>query len=115
MPKDSSYMEYIMHDILGHIDGVSAKSMFSGWGIYLDGVIIGIIAEGEFYMKANKEAVIKYKKQGLYPFTYTGHKGKIHELAYMSVPLETLEDRDKITERVYESFDISKKAKKDSK
>jgi TfoX/Sxy family transcriptional regulator of competence genes len=54
----------------------------------------------------------KYKKLGLYPFTYTGNKNKVYEMSYMNVPIETLEDREKIKERIYESYEISKKSKK---
>lgn len=112
MPRDNSYKDYIVEDVLGHIDGITSRAMFSGHGIYLDGVIVGIIAEGELYLKANKELVAKYKKEGLHPFTYTGNKNKVYEMAYVSVPLETLEDREKIQERIYESFEISKNKKK---
>ncbi len=112
MPTDSSFMEYILYDVLGHIEGITAKAMFGGWGIYLDGVIVGLIAEGEFYLKADKELVAKYKKEGLYPFTYSGNKGKIYEMSYMSVPEEILNDKEGIEARVFESFEISKKSKK---
>ncbi len=86
--------------------------MFGGFGIYLDKIIVGIIVEGELYLKADKELMEKYKKDGLYPFTYEGKKGKTITMSYMSVPIETLEDREAIKERVYESFDISKRNKK---
>lgn len=54
MPQDSSFKDYIVEDVLGHIDGISSRAMFGGWGIYLDKVIVGIIAEGELYLKADK-------------------------------------------------------------
>ncbi len=111
MPKDSSYMEYIVGDVLGHISGITAKSMFGGWGIYQDGVIIGIIVDGELYLKATKELVEKYKKEGLYPFTYSKGDGKKYEMAYVSVPLDVLEDREKINDRIQESYKISSSAK----
>lgn len=111
MPKDSSYMEYIVGDVLGHLDGITVKSMFGGWGIYRDGIIIGIIAEGELYLKATKELVQKYKREGLYPFTYSKDDGKTYEMAYVSVPLEVLEDREKMNARIDESYQISLQTK----
>ena len=112
MPKDSSYKDYIVEDVLEHVGDVTARSMFGGWGIYLNGVIVGIIAEGELYLKATKELVMEYKKQGLYPFTYDKGDGKTYEMAYVSVPIETLEDREAIKERVMESYEISLQTKK---
>ncbi len=108
MSKDTSYVEYIVHDVLGHISGITAKAMFSGWGIYLDGAIIAIIADGELYFKANKELKEKYKDQGCYPFSYD-RNGKIVEMSYMSVPEEILEHPEKIDQRVYESYELSNK------
>jgi TfoX/Sxy family transcriptional regulator of competence genes len=46
------------------------------------------------------------------PFTYSGNKGKIYEMSYMSVPEEILNDKEAIEARVMESFEISKKSKK---
>jgi TfoX/Sxy family transcriptional regulator of competence genes len=110
--KDTSYRDYIVEDVLGHIEGITARGMFSGWTIYLDGVVIGLIAEGEFYLKADKELVLKYKKEGLYPFTYTKKDGKTYEMACVNVPIETLEDREKVRERVMESYGIGLNSKK---
>jgi DNA transformation protein len=112
MPRDNSYKDYIVEDVLGHIDGITSRAMFGGHCIFLDGKAVGLIAEGEFYLKADKETMAKYKKEGLYPFTYTGNKNKVYEMAYMNVPIETLEDREKIEARLYESFEISKRTKK---
>ena len=111
MKRDSEYKDYIVEDILGHISGISARAMFSGWGIYLNKVVVGIIAEGELYLKADSETVLKYKKLGCYPFSYP-RNGKIVDLAYMSVPIETLENREAIQERIYESYEISVRKKK---
>lgn len=112
MAKDTSYMEYIVYDVLGHIEGITARSMFSGWGIYLNKVIVAIIADGELYCKADTPLVAKYKKEGLYPFTYTGNKNKVYEMAYVSVPEETLEDKDAMTDRIMESYEISLRSQK---
>jgi len=111
MSQDSSFKDYIVEDVLGQIDGISSRAMFGGWGVYLNKVIVGIIAEGELYLKADKELMEKYKKEGLYPFTYTGNKNKVYEMSYVNVPLETLEDKEKIEKRIYESFEISKRVK----
>lgn len=110
MKRDSEYKDYIVEDVLGHISGISARGMFGGWGIYFDKVIVGIIAEGELYFKADSEMVLRYKKVGYYPFSYD-RDGKIIEMNYMSVPVETLESRELIKERIMESYEISLKSK----
>lgn len=106
MKRDSEYKDYIVEDVFGHIPGISARAMFGGWGIYLDKVIVGIIAEGELYLKADPQTVIKYKKLGCYPFSYD-RDGKIIEMNYMSVSLEVLENKELIKERINESYEMS--------
>lgn len=112
MARDTSYRDYILYDVLGHIDGITDRAMFGGWGIYKDGLIIGIIAEGELYLKADKESVKLLTLQGCYPFSYKGKDGKEMTMTYMSVPEETLENQDIIEARVMNSFVISMGSKK---
>ena len=111
MSRSDSFKDYIVEDVLGHIDGITSREMFGGYCIFLDRLAVGLIIDGELFLKADKELVAKYKKEGLYPFTYTGNKNKVYEMAYVNVPIETLEDREKIEARLYESFEISKKSK----
>jgi DNA transformation protein len=120
MSRDNSFRDYIVEDILGHIAGITSKAMFSGHGIYLDGLIVGLIIDGTFYLKADAKTMIKYEQEGCEPFAYergptskaTEGRGKIITMSYMSVQEETMEDREKMEERIYESYEISKKSKK---
>jgi len=106
MTRDNSFVQYITEDILGHIEGITSRAMFSGHGIYLDGIIVGLIIDGEFYLKTDKNT------KGLGESFEYDRNGKIVTLPYAVVPIEILEDREKIEERIYESFEISKKGKK---
>ncbi len=115
--SNEGFTNYIVEDVLGHVERITSRGMFSGHGVYLDGVIVGLIIDGTFYLKADEEIMRKYEKEGCEPFRYEREaKGKIKSktitMSYMSVPIETLEDREAIKERVYESFEISKNAKK---
>lgn len=104
--KDNSYVEYIVYDVLGHIDGLTAKKMFSGAGVYLDGSIVALVIDGELYFKSNAELMAKYAALGCHPFTYD-RNGKLVTMSYMSATEEMLENREIMTERVYESYDVS--------
>ena len=119
MSKNNSFKDYIVEDVLGHIDGITSKPMFSGHGIYLDGVIVCLIIDGEFYLKTDKKTKPARPHDnsgagggGLGEAFQYDRKGKMVALPYAIVPIEILEDREKIEELIYTSFDISKKAKK---
>ncbi len=106
--KTNEFADYIIYDVLGHIERITAKKMFSGYGIFLDKKITAIIAEGELYFKADLKLKEKYKSLGHYPFTYD-RKGKTIEMSYMSVSVEELENREAISVRVVEAFGVLKK------
>ncbi len=108
MAKDDSFSQYILLDVLGHIDGITAKKMFSGYGIFLDGAIIAIIADGVLYFKADQKLKEKYLSLDCHPFTYN-RNGKTVEMSYMSATEDMLENRECISERAYESYEISNK------
>jgi DNA transformation protein len=117
MPRDNSFKDYIVEDVLGHIEGISSGGMFGGHGIYLDGVIVGLIIDGEFYLKTDKKTKglgeqFKYERNPPAHKATDGQRGKIVSLPYAIVPIEILEDRDKMEERIYESFEISERKKK---
>jgi len=109
MARDEGFVEYITEDVLGHIDGISRKVLFSGYGIYLDKVIVGIVIDGTFYTKTNKELMEKYKEEGCEPFCYKRPDGKVVTMPYVSVPLDVLEDKEKMSDRIYESFHLTQK------
>ena len=70
MPKDRSYLDYILGDVLKDLSRVSAKPMFGGWGLYLDGIIFGIVIDGELYAKVADADLAELKRLGSRPFAY---------------------------------------------
>ena len=108
MKKDNSYTEYIVYDVLGHINGISTKPMFSGTGIYLDGVIVAFVTGGELYFKCDDILREKYLKEDCHTFTFNKN-GKEIELCYISANEDMIENRETMSDRIYESYGIVNK------
>ena len=53
MNKDQSFHDHVVRDLFVHIPDITSRAMFGGWGLYQDGVIFGIIADGELYFKVD--------------------------------------------------------------
>ena len=49
---------------------VHAKAMFGGYGLYLDGVIFGLIADDRLFFKVDDDSRATFAKAGGEPFTY---------------------------------------------
>lgn len=67
-----------------------ARRMFGGWGIYLDGLMCGLVADGQLYLKTDATTRTEFEAAGSAPFVYTGQKRPI-TMSYWSVPEAALE------------------------
>lgn len=106
------YHDYVVHDVLGHIEGITSRAMFGGYGLYLQGTIFGIITDiDELRFKVSDENRAQYEALGSTPFEYTGHKDKkVTVMSYYLVPEEVQEDRERVAEWVLQSAALSKKS-----
>jgi DNA transformation protein len=70
MPAPSALLEYLL-DQLAPIGQPQGRRMFSGHGLYLDGLFIGIIADETLYLKADELSQPVFQAAGVVPFTYS--------------------------------------------
>ncbi len=108
----NDFHDYVMQDVLGHIRGVSSRAMFGGHGIYKDGVVFAIIADGELYFKVDDSNRKDYEAAGSKPFCYSAKDRKRVTMSYWEVPASVMEDADEIELWVERSAKISRKKKK---
>ena len=93
MPVSNEEKEFVTHvvDLMQSIGPVRAKGMFGGHGIFLEGLMFGLIADSVLYLKVDKETENEFKARGLEAFTYN-KKGKEFKMSYYQAPEEALED-----------------------
>ena len=88
--SEKEFSRFIV-ELMQSIGPVNAKAMFGGYGIFLNGLMFGLIADSVLYLKADKETEIGFKARGLEAFTYN-KKGKEYKMSYYQAPEEALED-----------------------
>lgn len=89
---------------------VAARRMFGGFGVYLDGVMFGLIGWNQLYFKVddgNREA---YERAGMAPFTYQG-KTKPVSLSYWGVPDDVFDDPGRLAEWAESALAAARRAK----
>ena len=57
-------------DLMQGIGPVYSKRMFGGYGIFLEGLMFGLIAENTLYLKADEATRPSFEEQDLLPFAY---------------------------------------------
>ena len=92
MPSSSEEKEFTSYvvDFMQSIGPVNAKAMFGGYGVFLDGLMFGLVAGSVLYLKIDKETENEFKTKGLEQFTYN-KKGKELKMPYYQAPEEALE------------------------
>ncbi len=105
----NDFVDYLVQDLLSGLEGVKARAMFGGHGLYLDGDIFGIVADDTLYFKVGDSNRRKYRDAGSRQFTYT-NRGKEVALPYWEVPPDVLDDREQIALWAQESSRLSRKS-----
>lgn len=88
----TEFADYVV-DLLQGIGPVTCKSMFGGFGIFLDGIMFGLIADGQLYLKVDQDSRAAFDELDLPTFTF--HKaGKPMQMSYRLAPDEMFESMD---------------------
>lgn len=91
-PRSSPEQDYAQHclELLHTLGACNARRMFGGYGIYLDGLMFGLIAYERLYLKVDGRSEPQWQAAGGEPFVYDG-KGKPVKMSYYTPPAEALE------------------------
>ena len=86
--RDASLLEFVL-DQLSTLEGVDARRMFGGHGLYLDGEFFGMVWKGRAWFRTDGRSRERYRARGAKPFPMGGAGA---EKSYWSVPEDVLED-----------------------
>jgi DNA transformation protein and related proteins len=75
---------------------VVVRRMFGGAGIYADGTMFGLVADGVIYLKADELNVPAFERENLPPFTYETKDGKRGVMSYRRMPERLYDDPDEL-------------------
>jgi DNA transformation protein len=77
-------------ELLSSVGTPSARRMFGGHGLRVDGVFVALIAFERLYLKADDTSRPQFAAAGCEPFVYTG-KGKPVTMSYWTVPPQAMD------------------------
>lgn len=90
MAKQNEFVTYLL-ELLEPLGPVQARAMFGGFGIYLKGIMFGLVADGTLYFKVDERNRPDYEERGLGPFTYQRGTSKF-AMSYYRAPAEAVDD-----------------------
>ena len=92
---------------------VTARAMFGGAGLYLDGVIFAIIVDGALYFKVDDENRPEYEAAGSGPFV--PFPDKPYAMSYYRVPPKVMADGGALNEWARRAWEASRRGNKRKK
>src|SRR6476660_5338337 len=95
MAISKDFLDFLMDQLhgLGHI---THRRMFSGAGLYCDGVIFALVLREVLHFKVDDGNRAAYQAEGLTPFTYLARGKPVVMNAYWRVPERLFDDPDEM-------------------
>lgn len=106
MTISASYLE-MLRDLLAPLGDLRIKKMFGGASIYVDAVIVALVADDTLYFKADARTQKRYEAEGLGPFTYEG-KTRPFSMSYWRVPERLFDEPDELLEWASEALNVAR-------
>jgi DNA transformation protein len=77
---------------------VTVRRMFSGAGVFADGLMIALVVDGVVYLKADDSFIPLFQREGQTPFSYKTKDGKRTLNSYWRMPERLYDEPDKLAE-----------------
>jgi DNA transformation protein and related proteins len=117
MAVSPGYKEYIL-DLLAGVDGVFARAMFGGVGLYVDDTMFGLITSTDrFYFRVdeiNQPDFEAADSEQFIPFEDDPKKNQMR-MPYFEVPVDILEDEEELTRWSKNAWEAARRNKKPKK
>jgi len=104
-----------IRDLFAQFRPVTVRRMFSGAGLYCDGVMFGLVVRGTIYLKADATSSADFVREGSGRFTYTRGKAagraSEHALPYWRLPDRLYDDPDELAAWAERALAIAQRQK----
>lgn len=97
MPNTRDFVAHVL-EMMRPTASATARAMFGGHGVYVDGRIVGIIVNDELYLKTDATTLPAFTALGLEPFRYSKADRDAVAMGYHRAPDDALESPEAMRE-----------------
>ncbi len=105
MPVSDDFREFVLEQ-LAPSGRVSARPMFGGVGLYLEGLFFALIDDDTLYFKTDDSNRARFESAGSRPFCPFPDRPE-KSMAYWQVPVEVLEDSEALAAWAREAKNVA--------
>ena len=95
-----------LHDVFRRFGAFEIRRMFSGHGLFRDGIMFALVVRETLYLKADEGTVAHFLERSLPPFEYQ-RQGRTATLPYHRAPEEIFEDADVAAQRASRAWEAA--------
>ncbi len=85
-----------LRDLFSKFRPVDVRRMFSGAGIFADGLMFALVVDDVIYLKAGEENAPDFDREGLPPFQYRRKAGHRAVMSYRRMPERLYDDPEEL-------------------
>jgi DNA transformation protein and related proteins len=109
MSVTPSFRSFILEQLGRSVQGIRARSMFGGVGIYGGELFFGLIDDDVLYFKVDDSTRPDFESRGMDPFRPFGEDGEV--MQYYRVPDDLLEDAEALGQWAGEALMAARRAR----
>jgi DNA transformation protein len=109
VPVNSSFQALVLDQLGRVIQGIRARPMFGGVGIYSGEIFFALIADDTVYFKVDESTRADFEARGMGPFRPFGDESGT--MKYYQLPEEILEDPEVLRPWAEKAISIARKKK----
>ena len=113
MTASAPYIEWLK-DVLRPLGAIAVRRMFSGAGVYCDGVMFAIINGDQLYLKTDSVGAAAFAAEGQSPFVYATKRGSGQLKSYWQAPDRLSDDSDDLIAWARRALVIARRAAADA-
>lgn len=87
-----------IQELFAEFGAVNMRRMFGGAGLYADGVMFGLILDGQIYLKTDAATAKTFEREGCASFEYGTKTGKRAIMSYWRLPDRLYDDPNELAE-----------------
>jgi len=111
MPKQTDFTIWVVEQ-LAPLGAIRVRSMFGGFGVYVDDLFFAIIDDDVLYFKTDEMNREHFVKAGTEPFRYPAKDGTMTAMSYFSAPEIALDDQDELLDWARLGLDAALRARR---
>ena len=87
-----------LSELFASFGPIAVRRMFSGAGVFADGLMIALVVDSVIYLKADDSFVPLFEREGQSPFSYKTRDGKRTLNSYWRMPERLYDEPDELAE-----------------